>query len=163
MAAELAAYSAATLPGWKAQSRARQPAAFWTSFQLFASLCLSRFRPQSGHTGDYSIVLRQWTTNDHSLSRDLVRPEFMAVVAPTHLDHRHHSPEPSFDLDVPLDDDLVGDERHLLRCKACLGECLGDFSGHEYRDAGCGQCPNQAVERLPEVLAEGRGEGDLEP
>src|SRR5450759_4235061 len=105
MAAGLAACSAATLPGWKAQSRAHLPAAFSTSFQLFASLCLSRFLPQSGHTGDYSIVLREWTTNDHSLSRDLVRPEFMAMVAPAHLDHCNHSAELSLHFNVSLYDD----------------------------------------------------------
>src|ERR1700686_2921951 len=145
MAAALAACSAVTLPEGKARSYVRQPAAFWISFQLFASLCFSRFCAQLGHTRNYSIVLREWATDHHPLRRDIIEPELMAVVAPAHLDHRHHSAELTFHLDVPLDDDLVGNERHLLRRKARLGECLGDFRGHEYRDAGCGQRPNQAV------------------
>ena len=57
----------------------------------------------------------------------------MAVLAPAHLDHRHYSPELSLDLDVPLDDDFVGDERHVLRCKPTFRE---DFRESLYRLVG---------------------------
>ena len=60
-------------------------------------------------------------------------------------------------------DDLVGDERHIFRRKASLGKRLRDFRCHEYRDPRCSQRSNQPVERFAEILAEGRGERDLEP
>src|SRR6478736_10221845 len=123
-------------PGWYARSRARQPAAYGIPFLLFAPLCHGRF-PQSGHTGDYTIVLLEWTADDHSLGCDLVQPELMAMLAPAHFDNGHHSQELSFQLDIPLDDDLIGYEGHLLGGEARLRECLRDFRGHEYRYARC--------------------------
>src|SRR6266550_7257976 len=142
MAVGLAACSAATLPESNAQSRVRWRIHYGSSFALPASFCPGRFRAQRWYAGDNSIVLGQWTTDDHALGSYLVRPEFMGVVAAAHLDHCHHSPQLTFHLDIPLDDDLVGDEGHIFRRETRLRKGLGNFRGHEYGDARRGQRPD---------------------
>src|ERR1700716_2846849 len=110
MEARFAACSRATPPESKALSLEARPTGVGRSFPLLFSFCPDRLCAQDRHTRDDSVVFLERIADDYAVRRDLVHPEFMAVIATTHFDYGYYSQELSFDLDIPLDDDLVGDE-----------------------------------------------------
>jgi len=88
--------------------------------------------------------------------------QIFAVVAVAHLDHPQALPHLSGDLDVVQQDDIVGQEGDHVRAEAQVCGALDDLHGHQHENAGAGQRPDQAVQRLAKVGAEGRRKRQLE-
>ncbi len=82
------------------------------------------------------MIVRQRFPDDGSFSGQSIQPEIGRVVAAPHLDYRQHLREPAVELDVPLDEDVVRDERNTLVRKTRSGTRVDDFVGHEDRHSG---------------------------
>ncbi len=78
------------------------------------------------------------------------------------FDHRHHACQLPLQLDVPLQDDGIGQKRRPVRTEPEIDITILQFSRHQHRDAHASQDCHQAVERLAEIIAERGGKRQLE-
>ena len=79
-----------------------------------------------------------------------------------HLDDRRHAAQAAFDLDVTLHDDGVGQKGRAVGAEAQVGVAVFQFGGHQHGHPGDRQGRDHALQRLAEVVAEGRRQRQLE-
>src|SRR5438552_2093600 len=82
--------------------------------------------------------------------------------AAAHFDHAHDLPQLALHFDIPLNDDVVSQERDQVSAELQISERHTNFGCHEHRHSGTGERSHHAVQRLAEVLAECWGECELE-
>src|SRR5687768_959398 len=92
--------------------------------------------PQLRYPGDQPPIGAQRLADYDAVLTHVIQPHVLEVVTAPHLDYRHHLAQLTFQLDVALEDDHVGQERHLMRTEAEIGEALGHFHRHEDGHAG---------------------------
>ena len=108
-----------------------------------------------------ALLVGQHLADVDAVGVDAELAQLVGMRAAAHLDHRHHPQQLALNLDVALHDDRVGHEGGAVRRKAQVGVAVFQLRGHQHRHPGAGQRGDQARQRLAEVFAEGRRQGQL--
>ena len=83
--------------------------------------------------------------------------------APAHFHDAHDALQPALERDIPLHDDGIGEKGRAVRAEAQVRIAVLHLRRHHHRDAHPREHRDHAIERLPEVLAKRRRQGQLEP
>src|SRR4029453_5136305 len=100
--------------------------------------------------------------DDYAVRGDLEQTQVLAVGTRANLHDRHHALQLPVELEIPLQDDRVGEKCRPVRTEPEIRIAVFQFGRQHHGDAHPGQARNQTVQRFAEILAKSGGERELE-